>query len=71
MGTKMYDLNSGATGGKLLGAGGGGHLLLFCPIENRSSVIKDMNKNNAKITGFNFDRHGLKTWAITENGVIP
>lgn len=63
-------LNAGATGGKLLGAGGGGHLLLFAPIEKRNSVIKAMKKNNIEITGFNFDFQGLKTWAISEDGVV-
>ena len=31
-------LNAGALGGKLLGAGGGGFLLLFCLPENMPSV---------------------------------
>jgi D-glycero-alpha-D-manno-heptose-7-phosphate kinase len=63
-------LNAGSVGGKLLGAGGGGHLLLFTPIEKRSKVIKAMKKNNATITGFNFDVDGLKTWAVSENGTV-
>lgn len=69
---RLYEnaLKAGAVGGKLLGAGGGGHLLLFSPIENRNSVVKAMKKANIKITGFNFDFCGLKTWAIAENGVI-
>ncbi len=31
-------LNAGATGGKITGAGGGGFLLLYCPLEKRASV---------------------------------
>ena len=31
-------LNAGATGGKLLGAGGGGFMVIFCPPENQPAV---------------------------------
>ena len=31
-------INAGATGGKLLGAGGGGFLLFYCPIDKKESV---------------------------------
>ena len=36
----MYEAgrNAGALGGKIIGAGGGGFLLLYCPIEHRDSV---------------------------------
>ncbi|MDP2871410.1 MAG: hypothetical protein Q8P31_02600, partial [Bacillota bacterium] len=37
---RMYDaaLGAGATGGKLLGAGGGGFLLILCPPERQAGV---------------------------------
>ncbi len=37
-------LKSGATGGKLLGAGGGGFILFFIPPEKRDFLIKTLNK---------------------------
>lgn len=37
---RMYEdaLNAGATGGKITGAGGGGFLLLYCPVEKQDAV---------------------------------
>ena len=34
---------NGATGGKLLGAGGGGFLLLYCPKENQEAVVDSLH----------------------------
>jgi len=36
-------LKSGALGGKLLGAGGGGFILFYAPKENHHSIIKSLN----------------------------
>jgi D-glycero-alpha-D-manno-heptose-7-phosphate kinase len=43
---EMYDVGrkSGATGGKLLGAGGGGFLMLFAPPERQASVRQALSK---------------------------
>lgn len=42
---EMYEtaLTAGALGGKILGAGGGGYLLLYVPDKNRSSVLSAMS----------------------------
>ena len=42
----MYEraMKAGALGGKLLGAGGGGFLLLFCPPERKAKVRKALSK---------------------------
>lgn len=37
-------INYGATGGKLLGAGGGGFLLFYCPSQNRDYFLSKFNK---------------------------
>lgn len=44
--TECYEtgLKNGATGGKLLGAGGGGFMLFYCPVENRPRLLKSLNK---------------------------
>jgi len=54
----------GAIGGKILGAGGGGCLLLYCPIKFRSSVIEEINKKGAEVEKFSFENGGLQTWEI-------
>ena len=47
---------NGALGGKILGSGGGGHLLLFCNKKNQAKVINALH-NFTKID-FNFDNDG-------------
>jgi D-glycero-alpha-D-manno-heptose-7-phosphate kinase len=37
-------MNHGALGGKLLGAGGGGFMLFYCPPEKQSSLLHALNK---------------------------
>lgn len=49
---------NGAIGGKILGSGGGGHLLIFCEPKNHNKVIKSL-KNFTKID-FNFENDGSK-----------
>ena len=39
-----FSLSQGATGGKLLGAGGGGFLLLYVPYKNKNKLIKKLKK---------------------------
>lgn len=51
-------LTAGALGGKLLGAGGGGFVLFYCPLENQADFRSKMQ--NLKEMKFNFDDHGSK-----------
>lgn len=53
-------LNNGATGGKLLGAGGGGFVLLFCPPRNKNRMFDALKPLNLKYVWFNFDYEGSK-----------
>ena len=59
---KIYKsaLNSGAIGGKLTGAGGGGHLLLYCEKSKQSKVIIEMEKFKLKQIKFSFFNDGAK-----------
>jgi D-glycero-alpha-D-manno-heptose-7-phosphate kinase len=59
---KIYKsaLNSGAIGGKLTGAGGGGHLLLYCEKSKQSKVIKKMESFKLKQVKFSFFNDGAK-----------
>lgn len=66
---QLYDAarQSGATGGKILGAGGGGHLLLHCPFDKRHLVAKAVGALGAQIVHFGFEDRGLCTWEADED----
>jgi D-glycero-alpha-D-manno-heptose-7-phosphate kinase len=53
-------LKLGALGGKLTGAGGGGHLLLYCEPNKQKSIIDEMKKNKIKHVPFSFQSEGSK-----------
>jgi len=59
-------LNNGALGGKLLGAGGGGYLIFFCPPMKRHDVKKALEKAGGTIHSFDFDRVGMHVWPAKE-----
>ena len=56
----MYDAarNAGAVGGKITGAGGGGFLLLYCPIEKREAVRSTLR--TLQELPFNLEQDGSK-----------
>ena len=64
---KLYETarENGAIGGKLLGAGGGGYLLLLCQFDKRHIVAEKLEQLGGKITDFAFDFNGLQTWEVT------
>ncbi len=51
-------LENGATGGKLLGAGGGGFMLFFCEYEKQSKLMDALKPLQSY--DFNFERDGSK-----------
>jgi len=51
-------LSAGSTGGKVLGAGGGGFILFYVPSDNQENFINKMNKYN--FFNFSFENHGSK-----------
>ncbi|HYU88415.1 MAG TPA: GHMP kinase [Candidatus Bathyarchaeia archaeon] len=53
---------SGAIGGKLLGAGGGGFLFLYCDSGKQVQVEKAVESLGAKAFPVRFDEDGLQTW---------
>lgn len=63
---EFYDvaIKSGAIGGKLLGAGGGGYLLFLTSFNNKYKVKEQLEKCGGKILDFAFDRHGMQTWEV-------
>jgi len=58
---EAYDIarKNGAIGGKVVGAGGGGFLLLYCP-KNRANLISAMKKINLVPMWFSFEPEGAK-----------
>lgn len=53
-------LDCGAIGGKLTGAGGGGHMLLYCETRKHKQLIKEMTKIGLTKVNFSFYRNGPK-----------
>ena len=53
-------LQSGALGGKITGAGGGGFLLLFCEEPQQPKVREAMARLNIREMGFEFDLQGAQ-----------
>ncbi len=54
--------NSGATGGKISGAGGGGYMILYAPANARFKVMKTLQMFGGSLRSFNFENKGLTTW---------
>lgn len=52
--------DSGALGGKLIGAGGGGFLMLYCPNDKKGSVREALAAEGLREMPFNFDFEGTK-----------
>lgn len=59
--------NEGAIGGKLLGAGGGGFLLIYCPYNVRHKVAAAMEAMGGQIMDWNFELKGAQAWEVDEN----
>lgn len=57
-------ISAGAIGGKILGAGGGGYILFFCPHLKKIAIAKALEEAGGKIMNFNFDFRGLQTWMV-------
>lgn len=61
---KWYEIamKNGATGGKIMGAGGGGFFLFYCE-KNAPLLIDTLSKNDLRHIPFNFDYQGTKVIA--------
>ena len=57
-------LDSGASAGRLSGAGGGGFMLFFVPAPNRIKVIKTLNEFGGYTTNCHFTEKGSQAWKI-------
>lgn len=57
---------AGAIGGKLVGAGGGGYMLLFCQFDKKQAVAEKLQELGGQIVDFSFDFNGLQTWEVAK-----
>lgn len=63
---ELYEVarQNGAIGGKLLGAGGGGYMLLLCEFDKWHIAARRLEQLGAQITSFAFEFKGLQTWEV-------
>jgi D-glycero-alpha-D-manno-heptose-7-phosphate kinase len=59
---RWYDeaRRAGALGGKLMGAGGGGFLMFYCPAQHRGALRERMAAEGLREMSFQFDAEGAK-----------
>ena len=58
---------AGALGGKLLGAGGGGYLLMYCPYNLRHKVAARLEAAGGQLTDWCFELRGAQSWISDED----
>ncbi len=63
---RLYEVAraAGAIGGKILGAGGGGYLLCFCPFDRKQAIARDMEAEGGILVPFALEERGLQTWIV-------
>jgi D-glycero-alpha-D-manno-heptose-7-phosphate kinase len=59
---RWYEIarQAGALGGKVIGAGGGGFLMLYCPMRKKAAVRKALDAVGLTEMSYNFDYQGAK-----------
>ena len=57
-------VGNGALGGKISGAGGGGFMFFYCPLNTKFKVREALKKFSGQVRPFQFVQHGLVTWKI-------
>ncbi len=57
-------LKAGATGGKITGAGGGGFMMFYCPVNTHYKVREVLKTFGGHFRAFQFVKNGLVTWSI-------
>jgi D-glycero-alpha-D-manno-heptose-7-phosphate kinase len=56
--------NHGALGGKLVGSGGGGYILLFCDFARRANVARAVTEAGGRVVDFALEADGVQSWAV-------
>lgn len=57
-------MESGATGGKISGAGGGGFMFFYCPNNTRYDVIESLRRFGGTSHRYEFTTAGMTAWTI-------
>ena len=57
-------MSSGAIGGKVSGAGGGGFMFFICDYDKKFVVSEQLMKHGAKVTDFMFEHEGVLSWGV-------
>jgi D-glycero-alpha-D-manno-heptose-7-phosphate kinase len=62
----LYDLarRSGAIGGKITGAGGGGYMMLFCEFDKKHTVAEALRAKGCETREVALEPNGLQTWRV-------
>ena len=53
-----------AGAGKVSGAGGGGFMFFYVPIDKRKSVIESLAQFNGEVSNTHFTNVGVKSWKL-------
>ncbi len=66
---ELYEeaVRAGALGGKILGAGGGGYLLMYCPYNVRHKVAARLEQMGGQLTDWVFELRGAQSWTADED----
>jgi D-glycero-alpha-D-manno-heptose-7-phosphate kinase len=64
-------LQSGAEGGKITGAGGGGFLLLYCRPERQQAVTRALENRGLKRIAFHFETSGVRILMNAAPRLLP
>ena len=59
-------IETGALGGKLLGAGGGGFFIFYVPSNKKNTLINKLESMGNMVRPFRFENDGLKSWSVRE-----
>ena len=57
-------LQSGATGGKISGAGGGGFMIFYAPYIHKYQLIKKLSELGGTVMNYSLTTEGLTTWTV-------